>query len=389
MMNEPTSHSPVRLTGEHILDYTMESLQRHFEFSAHGYRCTTKDLWRALVCAAARRQTIESVCNDLTDMPDSNTVRGHLAAQRGMADIADIERRCNQALQEQLPDWLLQQAQEVALDWHDEPYYGHCEQHDPENWVCRGRAKDGTTYFYRCATAYVIRKSARLTLAILFVKPGIAMEEIVQRLITMVRALGVRIKRLYLDKGFLSVAIMRYLCLYSLPAIIAVPLSTGSGGVRTLCRGRSSYCTKHTFHNPQHGAVTVDLALARTYAHVRSKHRRATWCAFACLHVRESAQRIRQLYRRRFGIESHYRMMEQVRARTTSLSAALRFLLMGLALLILNVRVKLHWRFLRIPGSGPRRVVSWKLRLNRMAQLLSRAVEHHYGAVTHVVAAVT
>ena len=388
MMSEPTSHSPVCLTGEYILDYNMESLQRHFEFSVHGYRCTTKDLWRALVCAAARRQTIESVCNDLTGMPDANTVRGHVAAQRGIADIADIERRCNQALQEQLPDWFLQQAQQVALDWHDEPYYGRSAQDDPQNWVCRGRAKDGTTYFYRCATAYVIRKGLRLTLAVLFVKPGITMEEIVQRLITRVRALGVRIQRLYLDKGFLSVAILRYLCAQSLPAIIAVPLSIGSGGVRTLCRGHSGYRTKHTFRNPQY-EVTVDLALARTYAYGRSKHRRATWCAYACLNVPEPAQRIRQLYRRRFGIESQYRMMEQVRARTTSLSAALRFLLMGLALLILNVRVKLHWLFLRLPGPGPRRVVSWKLRLDRMARLLSRAVEHHYGAVTHVVALTT
>jgi hypothetical protein len=389
MMNEPTSHSPVCLTGEYILDYTMESLQRHFEFSAHGYRCTTKDLWRVLICAAARRQTIESVCNDLTDTPDSNTVRGHLSAQLGIEHIPDIERRCNHALQEQLPDWLLQQAQEVALDWHDEPYYGHSEPHAPQNWVCRGRAKDGTTYFYRCATAYVIRKGARLTLAILFMKPGMPMEEIVQRLLTMVSTLGVCIKRLYLDKGFLSVAVMRYLGSQSLPTIIAVPLSTGSGGVRTLCRGRSSYCTKHTFHNPQHGEVTVELALARTYAHVRSKHRWATWYAFACLNVRESAQRIRQLYRRRFGIESQYRMMEQVRARTTSLNAALRFLLIGLALLILNVRVKLHWLFLRVPSRGPRQAASWRLRLDRMARLMSRAVEHHYGAVTHLVTFVT
>jgi len=386
MMSEPTPHSPVCLTGEYILDYTMECLQRHFEFSAHGYRCTTKDLWRVLICAAARRQTIESVCSDLTDVPDSNTVRGYIAAQLAAEAIPDIERRCNQAVQTQLPQWLLQQAQEVALDLHDEPYYGRCDRPDLDNWVCRGRAKDGTTHFYRCATAYVIRKGARLTLAILFIKPGTPMEEIVQRLITMVQALGVRIKRLYLDKGFLSVAIMRYLRLHSLPAIIAVPLSSGDGGVRTLCRGRQSYRTQHTFRNPQHGEVIVDLALARTYAHVRSKRRRATWCAFACLGVDEPPQRIRQLYRRRFGVESNYRMMEQVRARTTSLNAALRFLLMGLALLILNVRVKLHWLFLRLPGPGPRRVASWKLRLDRLTRLLSRAVERHYGVLIHLVA---
>jgi hypothetical protein len=37
--------------------------------------------------------------------------------------------------------------------------------------------------------------------------------------------------------------------------------------------------------------------------------------------------------------------MEQVRARTTSPSPALRFLLMGVALLIMNMWIRLHWLF--------------------------------------------
>ncbi len=39
--------------------------------------------------------------------------------------------------------------------------------------------------------------------------------------------------------------------------------------------------------------------------------------------------------------------MEQVRARTTSRNPALRFVLMGVALLIVNMWIRLHWLFLR------------------------------------------
>jgi len=37
--------------------------------------------------------------------------------------------------------------------------------------------------------------------------------------------------------------------------------------------------------------------------------------------------------------------MEQVRARTTSPNPALRFLLMGVALLIVNMWIYLHWLY--------------------------------------------
>ena len=76
--------------------------------------------------------------------------------------------------------------------------------------------------------------------------------------------------------------------------------------------------------------------------------------------------------------------MEQVRARTTSPNAALRFVLMGVALLLINIWIRLHWQFLRRPGRGPRRVARWAFRLDRMVRFLTRAIERHYGVVTVV-----
>lgn len=76
--------------------------------------------------------------------------------------------------------------------------------------------------------------------------------------------------------------------------------------------------------------------------------------------------------------------MEQVRARTTSPNPALRFMLMGVALLIVNMWIRLHWLFLRLPGRGPRRVAYWSFRLDRMSRFLSRAVERFYGVVSAV-----
>jgi len=86
--------------------------------------------------------------------------------------IGDLERRWNDTLALLVPEWLYARPQEIAIDFHDEPYYGRAEIDDPTNWVCRGEARAGTTRFYRCATAYVMQHNVRLTLAVVFVKPS-------------------------------------------------------------------------------------------------------------------------------------------------------------------------------------------------------------------------
>ena len=62
----------------------------------------------------------------------------------------------------------------------------------------------------------------------------------------------------------------------------------------------------------------------------------------------------------------------------------LRFLLIGVALLIVNMWIRLHWLFLHLRGRGPRRVARWRFRFERMRGFLTRAIERFYGVVTVV-----
>lgn len=383
-MRGPTQCQPVKLTDEHTLHDTMTIACQQFSLTAAGYVCQTNDLWRILLAASARHTTIEAVCADLLSAPDSNTVRGYLAAQLLPQAIRDLEQRWNNTLALLMPEWLAARPQEIAIDFHDEPYYGRADTHDPTSWVCRGEARAGTTRFYRCATAYVMQHNVRLTLAIVFVKPSDDTVTLLSRLLAYLRAAGIRIKCLYADKGFCSIPLLRRLLSLGLPAIIATPIRGKQGGTRALCQGRASYLTSHTFRSAEHGELTVPVTVARTYKRQRSGRRSATWCLYVCLGVHAPAPRIRKRYRRRFGVESSYRLMEQVRARTTSPNPALRFMLMGVALLIVNMWIRLHWLFLRLPGRGPRRVAYWSFRLDRMSRFLSRAVERFYGVVSAV-----
>lgn len=372
------------LTDQTTLNSTIKVLEQYFNLSADGYLCQTRDLYQILVTAAARRSTIEATCHGLADAPDSNTVREYLQAQLPRDGIAALERDCNRALYSQWPHWLWSQPLQMAADLHDECYYGEEEDDDPASWICRGEKRNGTTRFYRCATLAVIRQRVQITLAVVFMHPGDELVSVLQKLLKYVRPRGLRIGCLYADKQFGTIPILRYLQTHTqFAAIIAVPRKGKEGGVNALCRGRRSYHTTHTFTSKPYGELTVPVGVVRAFKEAHGK-RTATWLVYALLRVTSSLRQIRESYRRRFGIDTKYRCMEHVRARTTSKNPAFRFFLMGLALVLVNVWIALQWTHCRLRGSGPRRIAAGLLTLERMINFIVHAVEAEYGVITEV-----
>ena len=96
-----------------------------------------------------------------------------------------------------------------------------------------------------------------------------------------------------------------------------------------------------------------------------------------------SPSRVFELYRQRFGIETSYRQMNQVRARTTSRSPVLRLLLVGLAFILVNLYVSLRDRLMTHKQACRHRTRFW-LSLGRLAFLLGRAVEQKLGVASVV-----
>jgi putative transposase len=230
----------------------------------------------------------------------------------------------------------------------------------------------------------VLHKDVRFTLAVEFVHPDDDLVKITRRLIRRVRALGISVKSYYLDKGFCTIPVLRWLQAQAdLVALIAAPIRGKKGGTRGLCQGQRSYRTFHTFRSQKYGQLTVPVAVIRTFRTLKNGRRQAEWLVYVLLNLAEMPLRtIRKRYRRRFGIESSYRLLEQVRGRTTARNPALRFLWMGLALVIGNIWIALHWRYLRRRGSGPRRVARKHFTLAQMAHFLVHAIEAIYGVVT-------
>jgi len=80
------------------------------------------------------------------------------------------------------------------------------------------------------------------------------------------------------------------------------------------------------------------------------------------------------------AIETSYRQLQQGRARTSSRHAAVRLLLVGLALVLRNVWVWLHYAVLSTPRRGGRLLRLERLRLRTMLTWLLHVVLQRYDA---------
>jgi hypothetical protein len=334
----------MELTDETTRAMTVERLEEHVELNIQGSKATTEMALEVLVHAASTGQSIEASCAELAGTADSNTLREYLNEQFNKDNLTELEEQVNDALAADMPKKLRMRPRKLALDLHDQPFYGK----DPSllDFACRGQAKDGTTYFYRLASAYVMLKGIRVTLGVVFVRPELSLRELVSKLTERVRAQGITISSLYLDRGFASIPIYQQLLEGDLPAIIACPIRGKRGGTKALCQGRQSYLTQHTFRSAEHGECTVPVAVVRSFTHKgkrgKKKRRQARWFIYVLIHSKLKAQQAHGRYRSRFGIESSYRCMRQLRIRSNSRNPAMRFLFMALGLILVNVWVTLR-----------------------------------------------
>lgn len=381
-----TDHTP-NLTDQAVLHHARTHLRQHLPLQADGYVCTTDDLLQVLLGVAVNQATIEALCADLVGTPDPETIRRYLNAQLRVDDLPALEQQVNAALAAAIPAHVWARARDVAIDFHDRPYYGTTPQADGL-WV-RGEAHDGTTRFYRVATAYLMLHGLRITLAIHFVLPDDETVAVLDDLLGRLDTLGVRVRRLFLDKGFAGTAVLAYLTQRHQPALIACPIRGTTRGTRALCRGHSSYRTTHTFTAGDKTRFTAEVAVCRTVTTARRTQRmarRATWLIFILIHLELPPQRVRRLYRRRFGVESSYRCAGQGRGWTTSRNAAYRFVLIALSFILLNVWLLLRWHFTQVPRRGRRWLDTRRFPLRRFVTFVRRALEQHYGVVHELVA---
>jgi putative transposase len=344
-------------------------------------RFDERSILSVLLYAAATASSVEHAARALSDAPAPNTVRNAIAP----LTVPQAETQLNEAGLTRPVRRLLKHPREVAIDLKQVPYDGK-PQAGEEDFVWHLQAREGTTRFFVYATLYVIKKNQRFTLAVRACRRSEGLKGAVQWLVQRFFALGGQVCCLYLDRGFYSVEVLRYLQEEAdVPFCMAAPQKGKKDGLAALVERAGVGQHAYTVHSPEHGSMAVTVAVVGKYLNGRwQKHGRARY-AFVVHRYPFARSGLFEKYRRRFGIESSYRLNEKGRARTTAKRAALRLLLMGLAVLLQNLWVLPQWACVSVPRRGGRLVKHRWFTFVRMLSFLRHAIERVYQVVEEVI----
>ncbi len=362
--------APVQLA--HALTAVM---QRYLPLELKQTRISPEDAWQILAYASVTRQTVEAACAALPDAPSGNRLREVLLP--ALPTLPELQSQLNRVLRQQLHPSLFKKKRpfQFAIDLTLIPYHGQAQTQADE--VLRGEAKSGTTHFHGYATLSIVHDKRRYTLMLIFVRLGQTMVEIVRPLLDRLKRLNFKVRRLYLDAGFCSVAVLKTLRRRRLPFLLPLPLRGKSGGVRNLFTRPKSYVGYYTLHSPTAGAWTVKAVALRRYLKGRYKKHGLQWFAYAIsgLPRHTPLAQVFEWYRRRFAIETSYRQMHQLRARTTSRNPVWRLLLVGLAFILVNLYITL--RRALVVGASPDDdpATGLSVSVDRMATAFRQAIE--------------
>jgi hypothetical protein len=374
------------LTPDQVYRYAVACCQPHLKL--RDVKAITGSMLLTIVFAAAARiASLSATCRRLLRVPDEEAVAAALDATLPGYDT--LKRRVNAALAGHLPKALRRRPQVLAFDLTLLPDYGADAKTNDQ--IDRSQAKRGTCSFDAYAAAYSVRKGQRYTVAVMAVTRTQTMEEVTKELLRQARKAGISVRFLVLDREFYGVAVIRYLQAARTPFLMPVvchgrkadhPLGPSSTQVFKAMKRSGWFEYTLTESKGQKRTATVQICVkCRNRRGERGQTGREAWVyAYWGIGPRRFDW-VKQTYRRRFGIETSYRQMNQCRIRTTTPRFEVRFFYVAIGFLLRNLWVWLHYAVLSSPRRGGRKYQLARLCLRTMLEWLEAVATEMYGLV--------
>ena len=357
---------------------------------AHSFSARARrDLADLVLRAASERSSVTHARSRCRRGTSDRHARRLLA----FLDLGRTQRALTRALRQLAAPHVPGHPVDVAIDFHDVPYYG--EAIDPQHpQFVKTQESRGTHRAYHYASLDLLFPHFRLTVSVRFLTERGNRHRAVLRALADARRCGVQVRRLYLDREFYEYATLSRLKADGYTVI--TPMRLGSGQRKRWERGQRSYVTEHTLRDPRGKGEPLRLrvhVVVRYQAGKKWNKHGAQYLVYQVIgHVAEAAIRdvplhsTHALYRRRFGIETSYRLLGEARAITTSRSPAIRLLYVGVALLLQDEWVILKLQYASEGRQGPTGFVVHDelLRFATILEWLASAVTQRLGSVREI-----
>ena len=310
-----------------------------------------KEIGIVLSYAASEKISVQEAAKQLKelgyDVPSGDDVLYHLHKQKHKQE--DLEKGFRGiiagTLREAKKRRLLWKLLDVAIDFNGVPWYGKLL-----SFIVKGEKKEGTNRFICFATLSIVVSGERFIIDAVPFTLLAGKKKAVQELLESTNRYGIRIRRVMLDRGFYDVSVVNLLnnrVGYLIPAVRTKGIKRA---IREL-EEKGECITGYTMKSATGKTATCTLFIIWD----EEKER---WLPFITnLSVdKRNRETLADAYRKRWGIETSYRMKNQFKAKTCSRCYAVRYVLYMLSLCMYNLWVLLniiHAEYLGVTPAEP------------------------------------
>lgn len=208
----------------------------------------------------------------------------------------------------------------------------------------RSKGDRGTNLFYTHASLHIVEHGKRVTAFSMPVYQLDDLTTVVEKLVNAARARGIKILLLLVDRGFFSVDAMNKLkemrVRYLMPAVKNGRIKRAIEGYHD---GLISSVVKSTMENSEKKQASFSLLTYRKPDAKENDPIHKQYLVFATNMPRDEAmtafEKMPDEYRKRWGIETGFRVQDNVQAKTTSTDYTVRITYQMMAIMFYNVCV--------------------------------------------------
>jgi putative transposase len=350
------------LKSKECIDAVLQPLKDHVTLKING-SLTCEDIFRTVVSMSVNNTSVHSVTKHYQDVACETSLLYHLKK----LDIEELIKTNEKILlQEVIKTLKTGKSYEFAIDLTDDPYYGKIDSSN-EKYVVSGQAKKSTNSFYSYASLYITNKNERFTVSVLPVEKNKTMVEYLSYFIDLIKRLNFKIKVLCLDRGFYSIDVFEFLQNNKIPHII--PVIKRGEQMKHLLNGKKARSEQYVMKNSKK-KVLLNIVIDVKYLKGKRGKKGLENLGFVVFGVKWSPRKVSTVYRRRFAIESSYRMRNIVKPKTSSKNADIRYFYTLISFLLKNIWLYLQKKHFTIVKRGPHVIDQDKFRFDMFIILI-------------------
>jgi len=231
--------------------------------------------------------------------------------------------------------------------------------------------KKSTNSFYSYISLYITNKNERFTVSVLPVEQKKTKIEYLSHFIDLIKRLNFKIKVLCLDREFYCTNVFEFLQNNNVPHI--VPVIKRGEQMKQILKGNKARCEQYVMQGSKK-KIRLDIIIDVKYLKGKREKRGCENLGFVVFGVKWSQRKVSTVYRRRFAIESSYRIKNVVKPKTSSKNANIRYFYALISFLLKNIWLYLQKKHFTIVKRGPQVIDEDKFRFDMFVLLIEEGL---------------